>query len=88
MKLRQATEVAASQPNSSGGLRPWGGENSRPMEMAISGVAAIIKGSRRPRREAMLSDHEPTSGSTTASKARLTARAAPTRPPERPSTAA
>jgi len=88
MKLRVATDVTVSQPNRPHCPRPCGGENSRPRETAISGAASIIKGRRRPNRDLMLSDQEPTTGSTTASKARLTARAAPTSAPERSSTAA
>ncbi len=87
MALRAATEASVSQAASRPWLIPRGGENSRPMARAARGVAAIINGRRRPSRDWMLSDQEPTSGSITASKARLTARAAPTRAPESPSTA-
>jgi hypothetical protein len=84
--LRPATANAASQANRSGWLRPGGGEKSRPTDSTVSGIAAIINGSRRPRRDLMLSDHDPIAGSTRASKASPTASAAPTRAPDRPST--
>ena len=87
MQLRAATDIAVSQTNSIVWLRPCGGENSRPTETAISGMAAIISGRRRPRRDLMLSDQDPTTGSTTASNARLTPSAAPTNTPGRPKTA-
>ena len=62
-------------------------EKSAARDTIIGIAAPIMKGWRRPKDDRLLSDIDPTSGSTTESTIRAAAREAPAAAPDRPQTA-
>ncbi len=79
--------MASSQANRAMVLRPCGGEKARPIPSATIGAPIAMNGIRRPQRERVLSDQEPSMGSATASTTRAIPVAAPTKDPGRPRSA-
>ena len=84
--LSQGSRDILSQIKSPVWLKSSGGAKRKKNEMANGMADAYMNGCRRPQRDLVKSDHEPTRGSVTASNVSAINKAAPASVPDRPST--
>ncbi|GAA0309884.1 hypothetical protein GCM10009087_19940 [Sphingomonas oligophenolica] len=82
--MRVAIDSTATTANSPASPRSAGNPKLRNSATPISGSAASMNGSRRPKRDRHRSDRDPIRGSATASKISPTAIADPTAAPDMP----